>query len=207
MECLEKAVTISAANIAGFGLDTTVLIASDVSGSMYSPLSQNSSIQCYDIGLVLSMLLRSRSKNVITGIFGERWKRVSLPESSILANVAKLRSMQGQVGYSTNGYLVIEDLINSEQVMDKVLFFTDLQMWDSRNGGNSLSTAWSRYKKEVAPGAKLYLFDLQGYGHSPVSLQKNDVYLLAGWSDKVFDVLSAIEHGSDALTEISKIDV
>lgn len=207
MECLEKAIMISAENIRGFDLHTKVLIASDVSGSMYSPLSKNSAIQCYDIGLMLSMLLRSRSKNVVTGIFGERWMTVNLPESNVLANVAKLRSMQGQVGYATNGHLVISDLTNRKQVMDKVLFFTDLQMWDSRNGGDSLSAAWARYKKEVAPQAKLYLFDLMGYGQSPIRLQQNDVYLLAGWSDKVFDVLSAIEDGSNALAEIQKIEV
>jgi hypothetical protein len=115
--------------------------------------------------------------------------------------------MEGQVGYATNGHLVIKDLISRKKVMDKILFFTDLQLWNSRSGGDSLSTMWSRYKQEVAPEAKLYLFDLQGYGHSPISPQKQDVYLLAGWSDKVFDVLSAIENGSDALAEIGKIDI
>lgn len=207
LECLEKAVVVSAENIAGFDLATRVLIASDVSGSMYSPVSKNSAIQCYDIGLILSMLLRNRSENAITGIFGESWKTVNLPASGILANVAKLRSMQGQVGYATNGHLVIRDLIDRQVVMDKVLFFTDLQMWDSRNSGDSLSSAWNRYKKEVAPKAKLYLFDLMGYGQTPVRIQQQDVYLLAGWSDKVFDILAAIENGSDALTEIRKIHI
>ncbi len=207
MECLEKAILVSAENITGFDAHTRVLIASDVSGSMYSRLSANSSIQCYDIGLVLSMLLRNRSRNVVTGIFGERWMRVNLPESNILSNVAQLRSMEGKVGYATNGHLVITDLIDRRQVMDKVLFFTDLQMWDNRNGENSLSKEWSRYKRKIAPDAKLYLFDLQGYGHSPIRLQEEDVYLLAGWSDKVFDILAAIENGSNALAEIGKIEV
>ena len=207
LESLEKAVKVSIENLKGFELDTKVLIASDVSGSMYSPISKNSLIQNYDIGLVLSMLLRNKSKNVTTGIFGDRWEIVNLPESNILSNVQKLRKMEGRVGYATNGYLVIADLIARKQVMDKVFFFTDLQMWDSKNVGDSLSKQWSLYKNTIAPNAQLYLFDLVGYGQSPISLKEKDVYLIAGWSDKVFDVLAAIENGGNAIAEIQKIEV
>jgi 60 kDa SS-A/Ro ribonucleoprotein len=51
--------------------------------------------------------------------------------------------------------------------------------------------------------AKLYLFDLKGYGQAPLQLLQNDVYLVAGWSDKVFEVLDAIENGSSALEVIN----
>ena len=205
LQALEKAVLVSVENIKGFDLKTKVLIASDVSGSMYSAISKNSSIQNYDIGLVLSMLMRNRSKNVETGIFGDRWMTVNLPETGILANVQKLRSMEGTVGYSTNGHLVIADLIARGKVMDKVMFFSDMQLWDSAKGGSSLSNEWKRYKNNVAPGAKLYLFDLAGHGKSPVNLIEQDVFLIAGWSDKVFDVLNAIENGDNALDQIKGI--
>ena len=55
------------------------------------------------------------------------------------------------------------------------------------------------------PQAKLYLFDLAGYGTSPLDLAEQDVYLIAGWSEKIFDVLSAVDNGADALSEIRKI--
>ncbi|MCU0430185.1 MAG: TROVE domain-containing protein [Cytophagaceae bacterium] len=207
MDCLEKAVFISAENIKGFDLNTRVLIASDVSGSMYSAISKNSSIQNYDIGLILSMLMRNRSTNVETGIFGDTWTLIHLPKAGVLGNSQKLRSMEGQVGYSTNGFLVIKDLIARKQKMDKILFFTDMQLWDSTNGTHSLSNEWNIYKKSIAPEAKLYLFDLAGHGQVAVSLKDRDVFLIAGWSDKVFDVLNAIENGSNALDEIKKIEV
>jgi 60 kDa SS-A/Ro ribonucleoprotein len=48
--------------------------------------------------------------------------------------------------------------------------------------------------------AKLYLFDLAGYGTTPINVIENQsVFLIAGWSDKIFDILSAIEDGSDAV--------
>ena len=36
---------------------------------------------------------------------------------------------------------------------------------------------------------------------------EKDVYLIAGWSERIFDVLSAIDKGDDALSIINKIDV
>ena len=40
-----------------------------------------------------------------------------------------------------------------------------------------------------------------------MAVAEPDVYLIAGWSDRVFDVLSAIDKGEDALSVIKKIDV
>jgi len=207
MDALEKAVSVSAENIKGFDLDTRILLAADVSGSMFSTVSKRSKIRCYDIGLLLSMLMRNRSQSVITGIFGDTWKTVNLPKQGILANTWKLNKMEGSVGYSTNGYLVIRSLIKRQKQLDKIFFFTDLQLWDSKNAGNSLQKEWATYKREVAPKAKLYLFDLQGYGQTPINMKQKDVYMLAGWSDKVFDVLAAIEAGSGAMKEIKEIAI
>ena len=125
MDALEQAVSISAANIKGFDDDTKVLIACDVSGSMQKPVSPKSKILSYDIGLMLAMLLKSRCKNAITGMFGDTWKVINVPTQGILANVDTFYRREGEVGYSTNGYLVIEDLIKRNVQMDKVMIFTD----------------------------------------------------------------------------------
>lgn len=207
INALEGAIKASAANVAGFDLSTRALLAADVSGSMYSPVSGKSKIRCYDVGLVLSMILASRSANITTGLFGDRWKEVNLSSDSILSNVRRLDRISGSVGYSTNAYKVIDALIYDKRKMDKVLFFTDLQLWDSYNGGKSLKDSWALYKRTVAPNAKLYLFDLMGYGNTPLSIERNDVFLMAGWSDKIFDVLEAIEAGGDAISEIYMIEI
>ena len=199
LDALEKAVKVSVENIKGFDLKTKVVLASDVSGSMYQPISKRSKIQAYDIGLVLSMLMRNRFKNVFTGIFGDRWEMMNLPADTILANAMKLRRMEGRVGYSTNGYKVIDDLINKKLVVDKVLFFTDMQLWNSQYGAGSLAKSWKKYTQKYAPNAKLYLFDLAGYGQSPLQIPSKNVHLIAGWSAKVFEVLAAIENGGMAI--------
>lgn len=206
LDALEEAVLQSAANIAGYDESTELVIAADVSGSMQKPISAKSKVQNYDIGLMLAMLLQSRCENVITGMFGDKWKIINVPKKNILSNVDEFHRREGEVGYSTNGYLVVKDLLQRNKVVDKVMLFTDCQLWNSNNSSDTIASVWMQYKK-IAPGAKLYLFDLAGYGTTPLSIQHNDVYLIAGWSDKIFDVLKAIEDGQDAVKMIEAIEV
>ena len=206
LNALEKAVLATSNNIAGFDEHTRVLLACDVSGSMYSPISPKSSVKNYDIGLVLAMLLKNRCKNVVSGIFGDEWKLVNLPSTGILSNVEKMYEREGEVGYSTNGYKVIEYLNRENIVLDKVMMFTDCQMWDSYGNIHSISKEWDKYKL-IAPNAKLYLFDLSGYGTTPLNIIRDDVTLIAGWSDRIFEMLEAIEKGSSAIEEIKRIEV
>lgn len=208
LDALEVAVEQSAQNIPGFDINTSVLIACDVSGSMQKSISQKSKIMNYDIGLLLGMLLQSRCGQVETGMFGDIWKVFSLSRKNILGNVQELYKREGEVGYATNGYLVLRDLINRRKQVDKIMMFTDCQLWNSNAsfGGDSFSVLWKKYR-QIAPEAKLYLFDLAGYGNTPIDIRTDGVYLIAGWSDKIFDVLSALEEGGQVLAEIEKTEL
>jgi len=205
---LENAALLSANNIKGFDDDTKVLVACDVSGSMYKPISPNSKILNFDIGLMMAMMLKTRCKNIITGMFGNSWKIINVPQLNILANVDEFYLREGEVGYSTNGYLVIQDLLDTDKMVDKVMIFTDCQLWNSNpNSTKNIAMLWKQYKTKV-PTAKLYLFDLSGYGNTPLNLdQDNDVYLIAGWSDKIFDTFDTIENGRNILDEINEIEI
>ncbi len=206
LQALELAAQASAANVKGFDHNTRVLLACDVSGSMQQPVSANSKVLLYDVGLMLAMLLQSRCKNVQVGMFGDTWKTIAVPNQNILANVQKFYRREGEVGYATNGYLVVKDLLNRRLAMDKVMLFTDGQLWNS-HGSENIQTLWLQYRNQVAPGAKLYLFDLQGYGQPPLRIAQNGVYLLAGWSDKIFEVLDALDRDNTAVSEIEKMEI
>jgi len=210
LDALENAVEQSAMNIRGFDENTSVLIACDVSGSMQKAISAKSKVLNYDIGLMLGMLLQSRCENVQTGMFGDKWKVINMSRKNILANVQEFYNREGEVGYSTNGYLVLKDLISRGKVVDKIMIFTDCQLWNNNVIDdvmqNSITSLWKQYRK-IAPQARLYLFDLVGYGQTPIDVRNDGVYLVAGWSDKIFDVLSALEEGAGALKEIEKIEL
>ena len=204
LSALETAVSHSAVNIQGYDENTTVLVACDVSCSMQTSINKYSSVQNYDIGLMLGMLLQSRCKAVFSGMFGDRWKVVQLPRNQILANVMALHQREGEVGYSTNGWKVLDWLCVEKHKVDKIMMFTDCQLWDSMEGSHTgqLGKLWAQYKT-INPTAKLYLFDMAGYGTTPLRIQSNDVHLIAGWSDKIFNVLAAIEQGENAISVIN----
>ena len=206
LAALENAVKASVVNLKGFGIDTDVLVAADVSSSMFHTVSAKSSVMLYDIGILLSMLLKSKCKSVVSGMFGNTWKVLNLPAENILANTIEMKRREGEVGYSTNGHTVIEYLLENDIKMDKVMIFTDLQMWDSGFHRLHIEKSWDEYRKKY-PEAKLYLFDLNGYGQTPIRQTEKNVHLIAGWSEKIFDVLDAIENGEDALAVIKQIEI
>ena len=206
LSALENAAKASVVNLNGFGIDTDVLVAADVSGSMFHNVSAKSSVMLYDIGILLSMLLKSKCKSVVSGMFGNTWKVLNLPADNILANTIEMKRREGEVGYSTNGHTVIEYLLENDIKMDKVMIFTDLQMWDSGFHRLHIEKSWDEYRKKY-PEAKLYLFDLNGYGQTPIRQTEKNVHLIAGWSEKIFDVLDAIEKGEDALAVIKQIEI
>ena len=138
-------------------------------------------------------------------MFGNTWKVIQVPRQNILSNVMEFHRREGEVGYSTNGWKVLDWIINSNQKIDKVMMFTDCQMWDStgffHNDDSRMPALWNQVK-QINPGAKLYLFDMSGYGNTPLDIRQNDVYLIAGWSDKIFNVLANIEEGKAVLKMI-----
>jgi len=206
LSALEDAVMHSAKNIRGFGYNTSVVVACDVSGSMQKTVSAKSSVQLYDIGLMLGMLLQSQCKNVVSGMFGDTWKVINMPGRNVLSNVMEYYRREGEVGYATNGYLVLKDLITKRKVIDKVMLFTDVQMWNSTFTIHSFESCWKQYKT-IAPNARLYLFDLAGHGNTPLDIKRNDVCLIAGWSDKIFEILHSVEDTGTALSKINEIEL
>lgn len=214
LEALEKAVLTSIENISMFGEEDEVLIAADVSGSMQRPVSEKSVIQNYDIGALLAMLAKSRCKSSVVGMFGDIWKPLDdMPTENVLRATNELHAREGEVGYSTNGWRVIEWAISRAKMgvpFNKVMIFTDCQMWDStgvrgsRTGRGRINKLWRDYK-HIVPNARLYLFNLIPYGQTPIDLKDGDVHLISGWSDKVFEVMDNIERGGEVLDQIKEI--
>jgi 60 kDa SS-A/Ro ribonucleoprotein len=212
---LEKALVASAQNIP-FDEKSKVVVACDDSGSMDSNLSEKSKIKMYEIGFLLGAMLAHKLDKVLTLAFSDNVRKVKDPGESILSWMTSIRPQSA----GTNGWTVLAELITKKLVADKVFFFTDMQLWNTGGGyygilGNSyrrtevpdFSQLWNKYKQTIAPEAKLYIMDLAGYGTTPISIMQKDVYFIAGWSDKIFDVLNALEKGSTAIKEIEKIEI
>ena len=218
---LETAVLTSIENIPMFA-DEKVLIAADVSGSMQVPATgtrdEHRAVQLgkrqilverFDIAILLSMLLLNRCETAVVGMFGESFKTLrNLSRINILENTNKMHEREGEVGYATNGYKVLEWALSQvDRVqLDRIMIFTDGQMWDTYGREGRINKLWRKYKS-IVPDSRLYLFNLASYGTSPIDLKGGDVYMISGWSEKVFEVLKNIEQGEDALDTIRAIEL
>jgi hypothetical protein len=170
------------------------LIACDSSGSMSSSLSEKSELKYSDVGYVLGCLLAHYAPNNISlGVFGTYWANVNLTQGGILNNINRLASVD--VGHSTNGHLALEWAARENARFDSIVLFTDCQLWDTGYGDNTVVKAANSYWNRVNRDAKIYIFDLAGYGHSPLDLVHKNVFMISGWSDHIFRVLADIEKG------------
>ncbi len=201
VEALEHAMVASAENLPYFD---RALFATDVSGSMMRSVSPRSVVEGFDVGTVLCMMAYSRSKHSVTGMFGDTWKPMDFPQENILRNANDIRRREGEVGYSTNGYKVLEWANAQKGSFDNVYIFTDCQMYGGY-GNSGVIEEWKKYRTKN-PNANLFLFDLQGYGSVPLDIRGNGVYLIAGWSNAIFDVLDNISKGEDAIDLINSIE-
>ncbi|MBS1660091.1 MAG: TROVE domain-containing protein [Bacteroidetes bacterium] len=215
IDALEQAVYHSSWARSGFGKNAVSVIAMDISDSMKRPVGGPGSALRFDIAPLLALLWKSRGDQVITGFIGNTWKPLDISGQppivpseqgahvrqytySVLATTDELRLREGEAGYATNAHLILQSLLRRGQIVDKILVFTDSRLWDRRSFNQSadsdLHGAWKAYK-QMAPQAKLYLFDLAGYGDKSLECPEEDVFLISGWQDRIFDVLQAHEEG------------
>jgi len=206
-EALEQAALHSSWSRSDFGKNAVSVIAMDVSDSMKSPVSGADGSLRFDIAPLLALSWKNRGEQVITGIIGNTWKPIDFPGRPILSGTDELRLREGEAGYAINAHLVLQDLLRKRQVVDKVLIFTDTRLWDNRTfnqaAGTNLGDWWREYRRQVAPQAKLYCFDLAGYGSKPLEMLHDDVCLIAGWQEGLFNVLEVVDNGKAVLEDIN----
>ena len=200
---LEEAITIAIDNIPGIDRlrSESSLIACDVSGSMQTPLSDKSSIDLIEVGILLGKMINKVSDKTITGVFGNDWAPISFGTTA-------LDSVHyPHVGLSTHGHKVINWLTSNQLHVDNVMFFSDSQIYSdlgvgrysdsvyntSRNNRSAFEQAWNQYK-QINPSAKIYMFDLSTYGTTPIDLMRSDVYMMNGWSANIFKVLGGLQN-------------
>jgi len=194
---LDDALRASVRSLPEFLLKGRTLIACDTSGSMKNPISKKSSIQQIEIGVVLGTLIKAEVPETTLGVFGTKWgvHEGKIVQGSVLKTIEKVVAMN--VGWSTNGHVVADWLVEQNKAVDNVLMFTDCQLWDSCQEGGSLKASWQRYLDNVNKDARIFLFDLTGYGNTPLKITKNNV-LVAGWSDRVFEAVDYLSRGQSA---------
>lgn len=192
MRVVSRACEIACNNVPK--LDGKTLIALDVSGSM-------SSARVADIAsLFTAVLLKSNDCDLITFSDYARYRRVNTDDS--------IMTIKNSIKYACGGTNFEDIFQTANKAYDRVILLSDMQAW-AQNGWcyKSPKSAYEKYKRDFsAPNCKFYSIDLAGYG--TLQLPQADVCCMAGFSDKIFDIMKNLEADKSALVNtINKIEL
>lgn len=198
-EWMSKAIDTTTENLPDM-LENTLSVA-DISGSMRTPVSGQSNLSCNEIATLFTASVGHKGAD--TGAFADDFEFVRAHSQTPTLELQQ-RIASAKVGGSTNGYKVFRDLRQKGKAYDRIMLFTDMQLWNSNSyySDTTFKDEWEAYKEEVAPEASLYLVDLQSYGDLVIPEGAEDVYNISGWSEKVIDFIQYAENEGEIIQEI-----
>lgn len=186
---LNKAVDISTSNVPKF--EGTTLIALDESGSMDGKPMEIGS-------LFAAVLIKANNADLITFDNHARFRNFN-PTDSTLTIAEHIK--RGFSGGGTNFHAIFEQAQASGEKYDRIIILSDMQAWV---GWSTPTSALRDYKKQTGANPHVFSFDLAGHG--TLQFPENNVYALAGFSEKAFDIMKLLEQDKKALIhEIEKI--
>ena len=192
MRAISRACEIACNNVPK--LEGKTLIALDVSGSM-------SSNRVADIAsLFTAVLLKSNDCDLIKFSDNSNYSYMN-PDDSVM-------SIKKAINYACGGTNFESVFHCANKKYDRVILLSDMQAW-VQNGwyAKSPKQAFELYKNKYnAHDCKFYSIDLAGYG--TLQLPERDVYCLAGFSEKIFDLMKHFESDKNALiTTINSVEL
>jgi 60 kDa SS-A/Ro ribonucleoprotein len=186
LAAISKACEIATQNVPRFEGDTVVVI--DDSGSMVSGNVQSGRTPAQNAALFGSILLRANPTAHLV-VFNDHARYVTVDPSKSLIALKKEIEQKFQSG-GTNFNSIFPVL---RKAYDRVIVMSDMQGWIRGTPGPSVA----QYKKKFGCDPRIYSFDLNGYGS--LQFPEQNVYAVAGFSDKVFNVMGLLEKDRQAL--------
>ena len=189
-------------------LPGTTVIFADMSNSMCSSVSEKSTVSCKDAAAVLCGIVAKVSEHPYVVAFGSDVAPVKAARTDTVLGIAKKAMAADTKGCNTNGHKCVEWMIKTGLVPDRVIFLSDMQMWNdgtSSDTRQNLSDVWGSYLKSGA-GAKntwVHCVHMNGYGDN--AMQGDRVNLVAGFSEKVFTLIAQTE-GLGATQALPTVD-
>lgn len=205
MAAVGSALDMSVANMPAF---ENALVVVDHSGSMDSSASEKSAATMFEIGALFGIAL-AKSSNADFMYFGDIAKYYNVTDDSVLGQLNWLAKCNNgyfanatgdTVGHGTNFHAIFD---TAQQAYDRIFIFSDMQAWENYY---TPKAQLESYKQRTGANPKIFSFDLSGYGS--MQFPEPNVFAIAGFSDKVLDVLKLLEQDKNALVnEIEKVEL
>ena len=207
LKSVERGFILSAKNIPIVEEGESIALLLDESGSMGGWGEFPTGKEPFSIGktLMASMLTGLDKDKTLGYLWADTAREVSI-DGSPMDFIKNTRTHGG----GTDVWAAINGLIKSKTFVDKLVIFTDMQMYSIGGGwGNKreFKDMVKEYRK-INPNVKVLFWNLQGYsGGTPMKLDHN-IMEVSGFSDKILEVVPKIWKDKDALiNEIENISL
>lgn len=174
---LNKAVDIAVSNVPVFNGETLVVL--DVSGSMAGKPAQIGS-------LFSSVLIKSNNADFMVFSDNSQYRNVNPMDSTI--------TIANSIRFASGGTNFRSIFQTANKKYDRVFILSDMQGWI---GYETPTKEFNEYKKTTGANPFVYSFDLNGHG--TMQLPEQNVICIAGFSEKVFDIIKLTETDKKAL--------
>jgi 60 kDa SS-A/Ro ribonucleoprotein len=185
---LARALDMSTQNVPH--MEGKTLVAVDVSGSMMggygSALGSKSPIRI--ASLFAAVLAKANDADVLLFENSAQYLGVN-PDDATLSIAGVIE--KAATGGGTNFHAIFGAAVRP---YDRIIILSDMQGWV---GYNAPTTSLSQYEARTGARPHVFSFDLQGHG--TMQLPQDRLYCLAGFSEKVFDVMALLEEDRQAL--------
>jgi hypothetical protein len=195
LKALNEAMEIALSNVPKFEGNTLVVL--DDSGSMTWSKNGNgrSPIQ---IGAIFAAVLY-KTNNADLMRFSDDASYVRPYFGDAASSIADRLIKRAKSG-GTNFHAIFE---NAKHAYDRIIILSDMQGWI---GHYAPTKAYAKYKQRFGVNPYVYSFDLQGYGS--LQFPEHNVFCLAGFSEKVFDIMKVLESDRNALINaIERVEI
>lgn len=173
-----------------------VAILLDESGSMSS---------IFNIAKVMAALL-AKNQNNITYSFATECRTLD-NELESLSNLYKFDARGG----GTNVYAPLDNLISTNTYVDKIVIFTDMQLYETSGWAEVDSEKFEdklKIYRTINPYVKVLWWDLAGYNVGTPCKLNSDILTVSGYSDKMLEIVGKIFKNENALIdEIMSIEL
>lgn len=183
---ISKALDLACKNVPVFSGKT--LVALDCSGSMTGKPA--------DIGsLFAAVILKSNDADLVCFSDHAQYEGIN-PLDSVTSIAGSIKFASG----GTNFHAIFQ---NASKPYARIIILSDMQGWI---GHSAPTSDYEAYCQRHNCRPHIFSFDLQGYG--TLQFPQAQVYAIAGFSEKILDVMKLLEQDREALIhEIEKVEI
>lgn len=207
LEGLIDACEIALDNVPVFEGKTLTVV--DTSGSMGATLSEKSVVRRTDVAFLLGAAFAKKQDGDFM-IFASKAGYESVVGTAALKFAVDSIKLQGKYDHGTNFQAIFE---TAAKPYDRIVIFSDMQAWETRSShrqgfygygidSSIPSKALADYRQRHSVNSHIFSVDMAGYGS--LQFPENRVYALAGFSEKIFDVMALFEQDREALINTIK---